>query len=231
MDEKKSEILVKERQLVIPGETLATGLDFLPSSGSFRANNEIKSKILGLVKVKDRFIGAIPLSGVYVPKVGDGVIGFVDDMQTTIWVVDINSPYDAILPLGEAVGEYVDLNKTDISVYYDIGDVIYAKVLNISKSKRVQLTMNDHRTRKLIGGRILKITPSKVPRVIGKAGSMIELIKDKTKCQIIVGQNGVIWIKGEKESLASKTILMIEKESHISGLTDKITKFLEKGGE
>ena len=91
--------------------------------------------------------------------------------------------------------------------------------------------MNDHRTRKLIGGRILKITPSKVPRVIGKAGSMIELIKDKTKCQIIVGQNGVIWIKGEKESLASKTILMIEKESHISGLTDKITKFLENGGE
>ena len=229
MDEKKSEILVKERQLVIPGETLATGLDFLPSSGSFRVNNEIKSKILGLTKIKDRFIGAIPLSGVYIPKMGDGVIGFVDDMQTTIWVVDINSPYDAILPLGEAVGEYVDLNKTDISVYYDIGDVIYAKVLNISKSKRVQLTMNDHRTRKLIGGRILKITPSKVPRVIGKAGSMIELIKDKTKCQIIVGQNGIIWIKGENEGLATKAILTIERESHITGLTDKISALLDKG--
>jgi exosome complex component RRP4 len=227
--EVKSEIFVKERQLVIPGEILAKGLDFLPSSGCYRVNNELKSKLLGLVKLKDRFIGIIPLAGVYIPKTGDGIIGLVEDMQTTIWIVDINSPYDAILPLGEAVGEYVDLNRTDISIYYDIGDLIYAKVLNVSKSKQVQLTMNDHRARKLISGRVLTITPSKVPRLIGKQGSMIELIKNKTKCQIIVGQNGVVWIKGEQEGLAAKAILTIENESHISGLTDKITAMLEKG--
>ena len=229
MEKEKSELLVKERQLVIPGEILAKGLDFLPSSGCYRVNNELKSKLLGLVKLKDRFIGIIPLAGVYIPKTGDGVIGLVEDMQTTIWIVDINSPYDAILPLGEAVGEYVDLNKTDISIYYDISDLIYAKVLNVSKSKQVQLTMNDYRARKLIGGRVLTITPSKVPRLIGKEGSMIELIKNKTKCQIIVGQNGVVWIKGEKEGLAAKAILTIESESHIVGLTDKITAMLEKG--
>jgi exosome complex component RRP4 len=229
MNEVKSEIVVNERQLVIPGETMATGMDFLPSTGSFREDNEIKSKILGLARIKDRFVSVIPLSGVYIPKTRDGVIGFIEDMQTTMWIVDINSPYSAILLLGDAVGEYVDLNKTDISVYYDIGDVIYSKVLNVSKTKRVQLTMDDHRTRKLIGGRILRITPSKVPRVIGKAGSMIELIKEKTKCQIIVGQNGVIWIKGEKEGLASKAILTIERESHITGLTDKISELLDKG--
>jgi len=227
--EVKSEIFVKERQLVIPGEILAKGLDFLPSSGCYRVNNELKSKLLGLVKLKDRFIGIIPLAGVYIPKTGDGIIGLVEDMQTTIWIVDINSPYDAILPLGEAVGEYVDLNRTDISIYYDIGDLIYAKVLNVSKSKQVQLTMNDHRARKLISGRVLTITPSKVPRLIGKQGSMIELIKNKTNCQIIVGQNGVVWIKGEQEGLAAKTVLTIESESHISGLTDKITAMLEKG--
>jgi exosome complex component RRP4 len=229
MNEVKSELLVKERQLVIPGETLARGLDFLPSSGCYRVDNEIKSKLLGLIKLKDRFIGIIPLAGVYIPKTGDGIIGLVEDMQTTIWIVDINSPYDAILPLGEAVGEYVDLNKTDISVYFDIGDIIYAKVLNVSKSKQVQLTMNDYRARKLMGGRILTITPSKVPRLIGKEGSMIELIKNKTKCQIIVGQNGVVWLKGEREGLAAKAILTIESESHTSGLTDRITAMLEKG--
>ncbi|MEM5872367.1 MAG: exosome complex RNA-binding protein Rrp4 [Candidatus Aenigmatarchaeota archaeon] len=229
MEKGKSELLVNERQLVIPGEVLARGLDYLPSSGCYRVNNEIKAKLLGLVKLKDRFISIIPLGGVYIPKPGDGIIGLIEDMQTTIWIVDINSPYDAILPLGEAVGEYVDLSKTDISIYYDIGDLIYAKVLNVSKSKQVQLTMNDYRARKLIGGRVLTITPSKVPRLIGKEGSMIELIKNKTKCQIIVGQNGVVWIKGEKEGLAAKAILMIESESHIIGLTDKITALLEKG--
>jgi exosome complex component RRP4 len=221
-----SEILVKERQLVIPGTVLANGLDYLPSSGAFRENNEIKSKVLGLAKVKDRFVGVIPLAGVYNPRPGDGIIGFVEDMQTTMWIININSPYNGILLLGEAVGEYVDINKTDISVYFDIGDMIYTKVLNVSRSKSVQLTMNDYRAKKLVGGRILKITPYKVPRLIGKEGSMIEMIKDKTKCQIIVGQNGIVWLKGEDEAKAARAVLMVEQESHTQGLTDKIEKML-----
>jgi len=208
---------------------MATGLDFLPSSGCYRENNAIKSKLLGLVKIKNRFIGILPLSGVYVPRPGDGIIGFVKDMQSTSWIIDINSPYDALLQLGEAVGEFVDITKRDISVYFDIGDVIYSKVLNVTKSKHVQLTMDDHRAKKLSDGRILRITPSKVPRLIGKQGSMIELIKNETKCQIIVGQNGIVWIKGEKEGLASKIVKMIEQESHVSGLTEKVTELLNKG--
>lgn len=224
-----SELLVKEKQFVIPGDVLARGLDFLPGTGCYRVNHEIKAKLMGLVRLKDRFVGVIPLAGVYIPKSGDGIIGIIEDTQSTIWIVDINSPYDAILQLGEAVGEFVDLSKTDISVYYEIGDVIYAKVLNVSKSKNVSLTMNDYRAKKLIGGRIITITPSKVPRLIGKEGSMIELIKNSTKCQIVVGQNGVVWLKGEKEGLAAKAILTIESESHIEGLTDRITELLEKG--
>ncbi len=226
---EESKVLVKDRELVVPGDVLATGLDFLPSSGCYRENNTIKAKVLGLVKIKSRFIGIVPLSGVYVPRPGDGIIGFIKDMQSTSWIVDINSPYDSLLQLGEAVGEFVDITKRDISVYYDIGDIIYAKVLNVTKSKHVQLTMNDHRAKKLSDGRILVITPSKVPRLIGKQGSMIELIKNETKCQIIVGQNGVVWIRGEKEGLASKVVKMIEQESHVSGLTDKVTELLKKG--
>ena len=227
----ESELLVKERELVIPGQTLAKGLDYLPSSGCFRANDEVRAKLLGLVRLKDRFVSIVPLAGVYIPKPGDGVIGFVKDMQTTLWVIDINSPYDSIMLLGEAVDEYIDLNKTDISMFYDIGDVIYAKVLSVSKSKSVHLTMNDRRARKLIGGRIMKITPSKVPRLIGREGSMIEMIKDKTKTQIIVGQNGIVWLKGEKESLAVKAVLTIENESHTVGLTDRVSQLLNKESE
>jgi exosome complex component RRP4 len=229
MDNEKSELLANERQFVVPGDVLATGLDFLPSAGCFREDNKIKAKLMGLVKLRERFIGVVQLAGVYIPKTGDGIIAQVEDMQSTMWITNINSPYDAILTLGEAVGEYVDLSKTDISVYYDIGDLIYAKILNVSKSRQIQLTMNDHRSRKLMGGRVIPITPSKVPRLIGKDGSMIELIKNKTNCQIIVGQNGIAWVKGEKEALASKAILMINEESHTSGLTDRISQLLEKG--
>jgi len=227
--EQNAALLVKERQLVVPGEVLARGLEWLPSAGCYRANNEVRAKQLGLVRLKERFVGVVPLAGVYVPRPGDGIIGVVNDIQSTFWIVNINSPYDSILQLGEAVGEYVDTTKTDISVYYDIGDIVYAKVLAVSRSKSVQLTMNDYRAKKLAGGRLMHITPSKVPRMIGREGSMIELIKNKTGCQIVVGQNGVVWLKGEKEALAAKAVLTIEAEAHIEGLTDRITKLLEEG--
>lgn len=227
MNELKSELLVQERSLVIPGELLAKGLEMLPGTGAYRANHEIRSKVLGLVRLKDRLVGVIPLSGAYIPKVGDGIIAIVTDLQNTFWIAELNSPYDALLNISEAVPEYVAIG-TDISIYYDIGDVVYAKVLSVSKTKNVQLTMNDYRAKKLIGGRLVHVTPSKVPRIIGKEGSMVELIKNRTGCQITVGQNGVLWLRGQNEGLAARVVLMIEREAHIEGLTDRITRFLDK---
>lgn len=221
-----AEIFVSDKTFVIPGDVLAKGLDYLPSAGTFKVNDEIRSKFAGQVRIKDKYIGVTPLAGVYIPKPGDGIIAVVKDMQATFWIFDINSPYDALLQLGEATGEFVDTQKTDISRFYDIGEIVYAKVLSVSKSKNVHLTMNDQRAKKLHGGRLIPITPSKVPRLIGKEGSMIEQIKEKTGTQITIGQNGLVWIRGGKESLAAKIILMIEKESHLSGLTDKVAAML-----
>jgi len=221
-----SNLIKQDKNLVTPGEAIAEGLDYLPGNGCYRNENEIKSKLLGLVKIKDRFISVIPLSGIYLPKSRDGIIGIVSDIQSTMWIIDINSPYDAIMRISEGVREFVDLSRRDMSSYYNVGDVIYAKVSSVTKSKNIALTMKDGRCKKLMGGRILKLTPSKVPRLIGKQGSMIELIKEKTSCQIIVGQNGVVWLKGEKETLAVKAIKTIENEAHRSGLTNRISELL-----
>jgi len=59
------------------------------------------------------------------------------------------------------------------------------------------------------------------------------MVKDATRCNISVGQNGLIWIDGEPvdELLAIQTIRKIERESHMSGLTDKIKEFLENSGK
>ncbi len=222
-------LLKDEKNLVVPGTVVAKGLDFLPGSGCYRVGDEIRSKYLGLVRLKDRLVSVASINGVYMPKIGDGIVGIVSEMQATFWIVNINSPYDAILQLGEASGDFIDLEKTDLSSIFDIGDVIFAKILSVTKSKHVNVTMNDYRAKRLTGGMILYISSSKVPRVIGKEGSMIELIKQKTGCQIVVGQNGVVWIKGEKEALATKAIVLIERESHISGLTDRVMKLLEGG--
>jgi exosome complex component RRP4 len=50
------------------------------------------------------------------------------------------------------------------------------------------------------------------------------MIKDKTRCKIVVGQNGLVWVKGDNdmEQITKKVIHLIEAEAHTSGLTNRI---------
>ncbi|MEM5875244.1 MAG: exosome complex RNA-binding protein Rrp4 [Candidatus Aenigmatarchaeota archaeon] len=214
------------REIVLPGSYIdeRKGRKLI---NCYVEGEKVYSKVLGILKISEEEIAVIPLAGKYIPKVGDRVIGIIDEIEVSGWWVDINSPYKAFLPLGEAVEEFVDLKKVDLSRFYDIGDVIFCRISKVTKNKIVQVSMKDMIARKLFGGVTIKITPFKVARVIGKGGSMIELIKNKTKCEIYVGQNGLIWIKGHNKEKAIKAILTIEREAHTVGLTEKISKMLE----
>lgn len=217
----------KDKTVVLPGDRIIESMEYLPGRNCFRDGDSIISKRLGLAHFKGHVIEVVPLSGMYVPEIGDMVIGEVEEVQHAGWVVDINSPYQAFLPLS-GVAEFIDPAKTDMSKIYKKGDMIYGKISLVSPAKSIHISMQAPKTRKFTGGRMLRISPVKVPRLIGKQGSMINLIKDKTGCMISVGQNGLIWLQGEHEELAARAIEEIEKKSHIEGLTDHIEKMLSK---
>ena len=224
-----SKLLVKEKEIVIPGQDLVDGMDYLPSQGTFREGNKIISNYLGLVSISERFIKVIPLSGRYMPKVDDIVIGRVMDMGFYGWLLDISCAYKGMLSIRE-ISAFIERNE-DLTKHYDYGDLVVARVIKVTKQKSIDLTTKGPGLKKLISGKIIEVTPSKVPRIIGKQGSMINMIKEKTNCDILVGQNGRVWIKGDsrgKEILVTNIILKIEQESHIDGLTEKIKKVLEK---
>lgn len=225
-----TKLQVKEKDIVVPGEVLAVGIDFLPSGGTFRENDQIIASNVGLVNIDGRVIRVVPLTGKYLPKRDDVVIGKVTDMTFSGWIVNINSAYSAALNSKDATSEFV-ARGSDLSRFYDFGDVIVARIVNVTKSNMVDLTMRGPDFKKLKGGKIINITSSKVPRLIGKQGSMVNIIKEMTGCKIVVGQNGVVWISSldhEKELIATEAIMKIEAESHTDGLTDKIKKFLEQ---
>jgi len=214
------------REIVLPGESLEERKGRKIGRGVYAEGDKVFAKVLGIPRMDEDEISVIPLSGIYMPVIGDKVVAVVTDVEISGWLVDINSPYPAFLPLAEGVDAFVDTSRTDISKFYDVDDVVFCKISKVTKSKTVQVSMRDIGSRKLYGGIIVKVTPSKIPRIIGKGGSMINLIKTKTKCEIYTGQNGVIWIKGEDKAKAIEAILTIEKESHITGLTEKIEKML-----
>ncbi len=218
-------IFVEDKEIVIPGDILADE-EYHSGRGTFKENDKVCSSLVGLVAIRDKKISVIPLQSKYIPKRGDVVIGEVTDIRFSMWNLDINSPYSGFLPASDVFGkEKRELNRT-----FDVGDVLFLRVVDVDEVKKVKLGLKGRGLGKFRGGILINITPTKVPRLIGKKGSMINMIKDETHCEVIVGQNGVVWVKGEPsmERVAEKVINMIEEQAHTSGLTDRVREMLAR---
>lgn len=216
-----------ERKAIIPGEVIVTGEKYLPGEGTEKKGNDIVAMKYGLSEETNGLVKVIPLSGVYNPRRGNVVIGKVENLTFNGWIIDIDVIENAFLSLAE-VPRYV--NKNSLDEVLDIRDMVIAKISEVNK-KSVDLSIKGKGLGKIEDGMIIKINSNKVPRVIGKEGSMINLIKNETKCNITVGQNGLIWISGDKiedELLAKKAILFTVEKSYVEGLTDKVKKWFEK---
>jgi exosome complex component RRP4 len=224
-----SGITVENKSVVVPGEELCNDMGFLPGQGTYRQGERIYAERLGLVSVDGRTIKIIPLSGKYMPKRDDVIICKVIDITLNGWRLDTNSAYSAMLGLKEGSSDFIQ-RGADLTQIYGIGDYVMCQVINVTSQKLVDVSMRGPGLRKLKGGRVIEVNAYKVPRIIGKQGSMISMIKQELNCNILVGQNGLVWIHGEplNEQKAIEAIRKIEQESHISGLTEKMKEFLQK---
>ena len=215
------------KKIVIPGELIAAGNEYLPGEGTEKRKEGIVSLKFGLAEESNKLIKVISLSGTYQPRRGNVVIGRVENVTFNGWVINIDTAQNAFLPLMETP-RYVD--KDAMEEVMDIGDIVVAKIWDVNK-RGIDLTIKMHGFGKLERGLIMTINSNKVPRVIGKEGSMIALIKEETKCRITVGQNGIISIEGdnvEDEILAKRAIMFVSEKSFMSGLTEELKKWLER---
>lgn len=223
-------IFVERKQLVTPGDLIAEG-DYVAGENTYKEGNKIYASRIGLVDYEDKKVNVVALRAFYTPRVGDIVIGTVVEVGFNGWTVDINAPYEALLKASDVLGRPFRPQKDDLPQVLDVGDLIVAKIVSYDRTHNPQLTVGEPGLGKITRGQIMRITPTKIPRAIGRKGSMISMIKQETGCQIILGLNGVILITGktlEDEELAMMAIRKIEEESHISGLTDRVTQMLRE---
>jgi exosome complex component RRP4 len=150
------------------------------------------------------------------------------------WIVDINAPYLAMLRASDVIDRPFKPETSDLPSVFDVGDLIIAKVVAYDRTRDPLITVREPGLGKIMRGQLVEITPTKIPRVIGRQGSMVGMIKRETGCQITIGQNGLVLISGktpEDERLAVMALHKIEEESHTSGLTDRVTEMLKKKKE
>lgn len=217
-----------ERVLVLPGEEISSdGLK--PGPGTYRVGGKVYASVLGLVSPRPPFVQIVPLSGRYLPKPNDVVIGTVTDVQGTFWLLDIGAPRWAPLHMTGTPWQ-VEIGETE--KFLRVGESVVVRVENLDATGRIGVTMLGEGLGKLEGGSIARITPARVPRVVGRDGSMIQTITQRTGAQVAVGQNGRIWINGDPDAIhrVREALRMIAEDGQRSGLTERVDSYLRSTG-
>ncbi|VVB99984.1 Exosome complex component Rrp4 [uncultured archaeon] len=195
----------------MPGEMISDKPDRI--SYAYVENGKTYSTVVGLFSDGK----LVPLEGPYEPLGDDFVVGLVTEVKFSGYSVNINTAYPAFL------------SSREIRERYAMGDTLFARITMIDEVRSTEL--GD--AKKLGPGRLVKVSSVKIPRIIGKKNSMIEMLMGSTGCEIFAGRNGYIWIQdGGKgnATLAEKAIRMIESQAHTHGLTDRVAVYLRENG-
>jgi len=222
-----------KRRYVIPGDVITTG-PYRPEQNVILQGDKIMSTVIGISEIYDDSVKVIPLTGIYVPKNNDLVIGKIVSHSSLSWAVDINSLYPGMLPASDVFGRNFQASTDDMNSKLKKGDLIVARIGNFDRSRDPLITIGDRELGKIESGELVRISPSKIPRLIGKQGTMIQIIEMATNATITIGQNGWVVVSCENPdglSKAIKAIKMVEKQAHIANLTDRIKSMLESKSE
>jgi len=193
----------------------------------------IISTTIGLSDVSDDSVRVISLTGVYLPKIDDLVIGTIQYIHGNSWFADINSCYQGMLLGQDVFGRGSYPTKSEMEERLSKGDIIFAKIANSDRQREPLISIADQSLGKIDSGELVKISPAKIPRLIGKHGSMIQTIEGSTNATITVGQNGLIVVSCDETNgllKALTAIRMVDEQAHLVNLTDKVKKMLESNG-
>jgi len=219
----------EERQIVVPGEVIVSGNEYLPGDGAYRDGSDVVAGKFGIKSISEKHVRVIPVSGAYSPRRGNSIIGTVVDITFNGWLIEFGGAQNAFLPVAE-VPRYI--NRDELREFLDFGETVVVKVWDV-KSRGVDVSMKMRGFGKLEEGMIIQVNPNKVPRIIGKEGSMVKMIKDATGCDITVGQNGRVWIRGrtiESELKTKQIIDYVVENSVATGLTSAVETFIRNLG-
>ncbi len=195
-----------EERIVLPGEKIAEGRHNIPN-GYFNGSHTVAT-VIGMGD-EGRYI---PLVSQYHPKVGDMVIGLITDVRHAGYSVDLNLPTQGFI------------STRNVRIKLEYGDFVVCKIREATETGDVELS----EIRRLPIGKVVDFPPAKIPRLIGRKSSMIDMLKDHTKGDILVGNNGYVWISDKCDiPLLLEAMKMVEEKAHTSGLTDKVKDFLD----
>lgn len=209
-----------EKEVVFPGQLLSDN-GKRSGEGTYVMNGKVYASQVGIATLRDNKVSVRAFKGAYKPQPGDRVVGIVTDVKP--------NGYEVMLGRHLAGNLRIPNRREVKSLNLHVGDVIYVKIRE-SGLNGVILNHLD-KLKKINEGILISIHPAKVPRLIGRRGSMINMIKKLTECELIVGRNGMIVVRGAnpaQEFAAISAIKLVETEAHSQGLTERVENLIRK---
>lgn len=200
-----------EKKIVIPGEVITNQVKKL-GTNVFLENGKIFSSVVGLVSETNDFVSVIPLNGPYTPIEGDGIIAVVKDEVLNGYILEYNSFDDSFL--------LKSILKKELSK----GTIIFLRIKNIADNGSLEYDNINI----LPKGRVFQTSPVKIPRLIGKNESMLNLFKEYLGGNIVIGKNGWVWYNCENVNLSERAFSLVVNNSQKSNLTNSMKEFFEK---
>lgn len=221
-----------ERKRVIPGDVVATGA-LRPEQNVIQDGNNIISTAVGTTDIYDNSVRVIPLAGKYTPKINDMVVGMVTSHTSLSWELDINSYYVGVLPASDVFGRDFSAHADELNSKLRVGDLVAVRVANFDRTRDPLVTVSDRDLGKIDSGQLVRMAPSKVPRLIGKRGTMIQAIEEATGALVTIGQNGWVVVSCDSPQgllKAKKAVEMVDEKAHMPNLTEDIKGMLGTEG-
>ena len=78
-----------KRRFVIPGEVVARG-SLRAETNVIRVGDNLVSTRVGMAEIAHDAVRVVPLSGPYIPRIDDLVVGKIIDYSAFAWEADIN---------------------------------------------------------------------------------------------------------------------------------------------
>jgi exosome complex component RRP4 len=197
------------REIVIPGEVIGT-VSQKQGPHTFSLEENVYADVLGIKNEREQSVSVVPLKGKYIPREGDMIIGVVKAERFAGYEININSLYSTFVL------------KKDLRDPLSLGGVVTGRIMKVNELNEADIGM----VHALQGGEVLSVTPARVPRIIGKNSSMLNVVKNGTGSAVLVGKNGLVWLNEGDVELAKESIKMIEDFAFIENLTQYMQQFL-----
>jgi exosome complex component RRP4 len=217
-------------KLVVPGEIVAKG-NFRSWVNVLKKGEEYLSLFVGRAEISGGRVRVIRLSGPYIPKVGDFVIGVVTDVQPLAATLDINSYVNGYILANAFFKRRIDPSKFDLSNKVNVGDLVAARVKKIERGK--DIVLQPDQKWKVEGDAIFYISPAKAHYLYASRSRIPSKIKELTGAELRLGANGIVVVKGDLKKIETvkRALDVIESTYNLNGLYGEIIKVLNKDGK